>query len=101
MFTGIMRVLHETLPCSKTFFTMQKKFFAKIEATDDGSSSREPRFYNKLATPKTVRGLSVSSLSSGSCKSSISPSPLFKKSKTLRKSVRDVIVRKTRLGSAV
>lgn len=62
MFTSLMRVLHETLPCSRNFFKMKQTFREEQEEeTKDGVEERkEGRRIRKIATPKVVRGLSLS-----------------------------------------
>lgn len=53
MFTSIMRVLHEMLPCSRNFFNMKRKFRAQQNEDDEQRKIRE------IASPRMVRGLSL------------------------------------------
>lgn len=53
MFYSIMRVLHDTLPCSKNFFRLQKEHRLK---KSKGSTS--PIY--SMASPQLVRGLGLS-----------------------------------------
>ena len=60
MFTSIMRVLHEMLPCSRNFFNMKRKYRQvqkeNEETKDEGSPGRRIR---EIASPRIVRGLSL------------------------------------------
>ena len=69
MFTSIMRVLHEMLPCSRNFFSMKRNY----RQTRDNASDIQPKI-KEIATPRMVRGLSLGrspsrKLSSRSCSS--------------------------------
>ena len=39
MFTSIMRVLHEMLPCSRNFFSMKRKYKMRQIALDDENAA--------------------------------------------------------------
>ena len=56
MFTSIMRVLHEQLPCSRNFFSMKRKYRSKqfVKGTFSETKIKE------IARPRMVRGLSMS-----------------------------------------
>ena len=58
MFTGIMRVLHEMLPCSRNFFSMKRKYRMAQQARDDVTERRTK--IKEIASPRMVRGLSLS-----------------------------------------
>lgn len=56
MFLALMRVLHETLPCSKNFFSMKRKFRARqLECNADA----QPQKIREISSPRIVRGLSL------------------------------------------
>ena len=83
MFTGLMRVLHETLPCSKNFFKMKQKYQQEEEKKTEDEETKDERWsrrsIKKIATPKIVRGLSLSK----------SPARMSGGSQLSRSSVRD------------
>mmetsp|Transcript_6501 Transcript_6501/g.8768 ORF Transcript_6501/g.8768 Transcript_6501/m.8768 type:complete len:119 (-) Transcript_6501:878-1234(-) len=57
MFTSLMRVLHEMLPCSRNFFMMKRKYRAsQLEQEETKSDGRRIR---EIASPRFVRGLSL------------------------------------------
>jgi hypothetical protein len=58
MFTSLMRVLHEMLPCSKNFFNMKRKYRLSQAEDDDGNRS-DNRRVREIASPRIVRGLSL------------------------------------------
>ena len=55
MFTSIMRVLHEMLPCSRNYFSMKRKYRQRQTAQD----SENRRNLREIASPRMVRGLSL------------------------------------------
>jgi len=57
MFTSIMRVLHEMLPCSRNFFNMKRKYRLKQAERDENAG--EIRSVREIASPRFVRGLSL------------------------------------------
>lgn len=57
MFTSIMRVLHEMLPCSRNFFSMKRKY--RMMQASDHDRSPESRKIREIASPRLVRGLSL------------------------------------------
>ena len=69
MFTSLMRVLNETLPCSRNFFKMKQTSRNEqdedeerkggVEDDRESRSSRWKRNVVKIATPRIVRGLSL------------------------------------------
>ena len=58
MFTSIMRVLHETLPCSRNFFGMKRKYRLRQLAIDEEFPTHESKI-REIASPRIVRGLSL------------------------------------------
>ena len=58
MFTSLMRVLHEMLPCSKNFFNMKRKY-RQSQAEDDDGNRSDNRKVREIASPRIVRGLSL------------------------------------------
>lgn len=58
MFTSIMRVLHETLPCSRNFFGMKRKYRLRQLAIDEEFNTHESKI-REIASPRIVRGLSL------------------------------------------
>ena len=52
MFYSLMAILHEKLPCATNFFRLRKQFREKIQ-NENGSPIR------LIASPKMMRGLSV------------------------------------------
>ena len=61
MFTGLMRVLHETLPCSKNYFHMKRKYKRKKRKLSGAALADETdeAFIKTIASPRMVRGLSI------------------------------------------
>ena len=57
MFTSIMRVLHEMLPCSRNFFSMKRKYRMAQRPREDGTERRTK--VKEIASPRMVRGLSL------------------------------------------
>jgi len=57
MFTSIMRVLHEMLPCSRNFFSMKRKY--RLRQQDNEERKSEGRRIREIASPRFVRGLSL------------------------------------------
>lgn len=56
MFTSLMRVLHENLPCSRNFFSLKKKYRIQQSSNDEEEGRRNIR---EIASPRIVRGLSI------------------------------------------
>lgn len=61
MFTSIMRVLHEMLPCSRNFFSMKRKYRQRQLLIDEDNASDFARAQRirEIASPRMVRGLSL------------------------------------------
>ena len=58
MFFSIMRVLHDTLPCTKNFGRKRKNYRLKVE---EQSPIPLPNAVKAIASPKMVKGLSLTS----------------------------------------
>ena len=61
MFTALMRVLHETLPCSKNYFHIKRAFRRKQKLAGiqiPGEVDNDDNI-KTIASPKLVRGLSL------------------------------------------
>jgi len=54
MFCSIMRVLHDNLPCTKNYFMQRRKFRLNLD-----SPEHSPAKVKEIASPKIVRGLSL------------------------------------------
>ena len=59
MFTSIMRVLHELLPCSRNFFSMKRQYYRAKQLTHDNNEEIQTKV-KEIARPRMVRGLSMS-----------------------------------------
>ena len=57
MFTSIMRVLHEMLPCSRNFFNQKRKY--RLAQQEQNENIGEIRKIREIASPRVVRGLSL------------------------------------------
>ena len=58
MFTSMMRVLHDCLPCSKNFFHMKRMYRAR-NYDFDREMSPPASSIKAIASPRLVRGLSI------------------------------------------
>ena len=60
MFTSLMRVLHEMLPCSRNFFSMKRKYRQRqIALEDENAADQRAQRIREIASPRVVRGLSL------------------------------------------
>ena len=54
-----MRVLHETLPCSRNFFSMKRKYRVRQNAKNEEEPNNRESKIREIASPRIVRGLSL------------------------------------------
>lgn len=62
MFTSLMRVLHDCLPCSKNFFHMKRQYRARncdFDREMSPTAGASQMTIKAIASPRMVRGLSI------------------------------------------
>jgi hypothetical protein len=69
MFYSLMAILHEKLPPATNFFRLKKRYREMRRDTSNHSPVRT------IASPKMIRGLSISKRKKGGADSDKSPSP--------------------------